>query len=173
MRIYNKIFKHHNREARILALACLLFGGLFYGSSNLDAFPMPLILQVIGLALIIYSVFLATTYLLREYRVEISENDTNTDASEKDYDLMVFEQKGKRSSKTCHIALHSIRSVKIVTKESLKATRHEKLDGFRYIYDSRFLWSERIEIVADTGDYQSVIYLAADQELYKLLNENI
>ena len=75
MRLYDKTFKHQNREAKIIALASLLFGGLFYGFGNSRLFPMPVLFQAAGLSLIVYSVFVATAYLLKEYRVSIEKND--------------------------------------------------------------------------------------------------
>lgn len=172
MRLYDKTFKHQNREAKIIALTSLLFGGLFYGFGNSRLFPMPVLFQAAGLSLIVYSVFVATAYLLKEYRVSLEKNDKKEGEIKELYDLIVYERKGKREPKVCHIGLNTIKSVKIVTKESLKASKKEKLDGFRYIYDNRFLWKERIEIVAKTGDYTSVIYLSVDPSLLQLLIEN-
>ena len=169
MTVYNKNFKHQNREAKIIALACLLFGGLFCGFGNSKALPMPLIWQLVGLSLIVCSVFIATTYLLREYRVSIATNDDNDDETDKSLDLIVYERKGKREPKVCHIALNTVKSVRIVTKDSFKK---RSTSDFIYVYDNRFLWKERIEIVAETGDYTSSIYLAFDQSLLYTLNQN-
>ena len=173
MWLYNKTFAHQNREGKITALASLLFGGLFYGFGCSDMLPVPVIFQLVGVCLIVCSVFIASRYLLREYKVAIIKNDSDNDDARDTYDLVVCERKGKREPKVCHIGLNTIKSVKIVTKESLKAQRKEKLDGFRYIYDTRFIWNERIEITAMTGDYYSIIYLAYDDALSKVLNENI
>ena len=173
MWLYNKTFIHQNREAKITALACLLFGGLFYGFGNTDIFPMPVIFQLVGVTLIACSVYLATAYILKQYSVSISKND-NPDGNEDElYDLIVRERKGKREPKVCHIGLDTIVSVKVVTKTALKKTKSDKLDGFRYIYDTRYAWKERIEVTARTGDYQSVIYLSYDDELFRILSENI
>ncbi len=173
MWIYNKTFTHQNREAKIAALACLLFGGLFYGFGNTDIFPIPVIFQLVGVILIVCSVYLATAYILKQYSVSISRNDNNDGDAGELYDLIVRERKGKREPKVCHIGLDTIISVKVVTKNSLKKTKNEKLDGFRYIYDTKYAWKERIEITALTGDYQSVIYLSYDDELFRALSESI
>ena len=77
--------------------------------------------------------------------------------------------KGKREPKVCHIALNTVKSVRIVTKDSFKK---RSTSDFIYVYDNRFLWKERIEIVAETGDYTSSIYLAFDQSLLYTLNQN-
>ena len=172
MWLYNKTFIHQNREAKITALACLLFGGLFYGFGNSDIFPMPVILQLIGVILIVCSVYLATAYILKQYSVSILKNDNSDGSTSELYDLIVRERKGKREPKVCHIGLDTIISVKVVTKNSLKKTKNEKLDGFRYIYDTKYTWKERIEIIAQTGDYQSAIYLSYDDELFRVLIEN-
>ena len=173
MWLYNKTFAHQNREGKITALACLLFGGLFYGFGCSDMFPAPVIFQLVGVCLIVYSVFIASTYLLREYKVSIIKNDSDNDDVTDTYDLIVYERKGKREPKVCHIGLNTIKSVKIVTKKSLRAHKKETPDGFRYIYDTRFIWRERIEITAKTGDYYSIIYLSYDDALLNVLNENI
>ena len=172
MWLYNKTFTHQNREAKITALACLLFGGLFYGFGNTDIFPMPVIFQLVGVIMIVCSVYIATAYILKQYSVAITRNDNSDDNACELYDLIVRERKGKREPKVCHIGLDTIISVKTVTKNSLKKTKNEKLDGFRYIYDTRYVWKERIEITAQTGDYQSVIYLSYDEELFRVLSEN-
>ena len=169
MWLYNKTFIHQNREAKISALACLLFGGLFYGFGNTDIFPMPVIFQLVGVILIVCAVYLATAYILKQYSVSISKND-NCDGSMCElYDLIVRERKGKREPKVCHIALNTVKSVRIVTKDSFKK---RSTSDFIYLYDNRFLWKERIEIVAETGDYTSSIYLAFDQSLLYTLNQN-
>ena len=171
MWLYNKTFTHQNREAKIAALACLLFGGLFYGFGNTKIFPAPVIFQLVGVILIVCSVYLATAYILKQYSVSISKNDTRDGEVGELYDLIVRERKGKREPKVCHIGLDTIISVKVVTKNSLKKTKSEKLDGFRFIYDTRYAWKERIEITAQTGDYQSEIYLSYDDELFRVLCE--
>lgn len=172
MWLYNKTFIHQNREAKITALACLLFGGMFYGFGNIDIFPTPIAFQLVGVMLIVWSVYLATAYILKQYSVSISKNDNRDGSVSALYDLIVRERKGKREPKVCHIGLDTIASVRVVTKKDLKKAKSDKLDGFRYIYDTKYTWKERIEITAITGDYQSVIYLSYDSELYKVLNEN-
>ena len=173
MWLYNKTFIHQNREAKITALACLLFGGLFYGFGNTDIFPAPVIFQLVGVILIVCSVYLATAYILKQYSVSISKNDNRDGNTCELYDLIVRERKGKREPKVCHIELDTIISVKIVTKKDLKKTKSEKLNGFRYIYDTKYAWKERIEITALTGDYQSVIYLSYDDKLFEILSESV
>ena len=171
MWLYNKTFTHQNREAKITALGCLLFGGLFYGFGNSDIFPAPAIFQLVGVALIVCSVYLATAYILKQYSVSISKNDNVDGDTCELYDLIVRERKGKREPKVCHIGLDTIISVKIVTKNDFKKSRNKKIDGFIYVYDTKSTWKERIEITALTGDYQSVIYLSYDNELLNILRE--
>ena len=173
MWLYNKTFTHQNREAKIIALACLLFGGLFYGFGNTDIFPIPVIFQLVGVILIVCSVYLATAYVLKQYSVSISKNDNRDGNACELYDLIVRERKGKREPKVCHIGLDTIVSVKVVTKNSLKKAKNEHLNGFRFIYDTRYAWKERIEITALTGDYESVIYLSYDDALFRVLSENV
>ena len=172
MYLYNKDFIHQNRDAKIIALACLLFGALFYGFGNSDLFPMPIIFQLVGVLLIVWSVYIATRFLLRQYRVAIVKREDTDGEDDAEYDLIVYEKKGKREPKVCHIGLDSISSVRAVTKESAKTDKKDKSDGLRFVYDTRFIYKERIEIVADTGDYRSVIYLAYDEQLMQALTEN-
>lgn len=173
MQLYNKTFTHQNREAKITALACLLFGGLFYGLGNVDIFPVPVIFQLVGVILIVCAVYIATAYILKQYSVSISKNDNSDGSTRELYDLIVRERKGKREPKICHIGLDTIISIKRVTKNSLKNAKNEKIDGFIYIYDTRYAWKERIEITAATGDYQSVIYLSNDDDLFRILSETL
>ena len=173
MYLYNKDFIHQNRDAKIIALACLLFGALFYGFGNSRLFPMPLIFQLVGVLLIVWSVYIATRFLLRQYRVAIVKREDIDGEDDAQYDIIVYEKKGKREPKVCHIGLDSIESVMVVSRESAKTGKKENSDGFRFIYDTRFTYKERIEIVANTGDYRSVIYLAYDKELMDALLRNI
>ena len=156
----------------MIALACLLFGALFYGFGNSGLFPMPVIFQLVGVLLIVWSVYIATRFLLRQYRVVIVKRDDSDGENDDQYDLIVYEKKGKREPKVCHIGLDSIVSVRLVTRESAKSNKKDKSDGLRFVYDTRFIYKERIEVVADTGDYRSVIYLAYDEKLMKALSEN-
>lgn len=172
MNRYSKTFTHQNREAKIIALACLLFGALFYGFGNSSQIPMPIIFQLVGVALIVWSVYMATRFLLKQYAVAVVEDQAADDTAPHRFDLIVYERKGKREPKVCHISLSSITTITVISKESYKTEQKEKIDGFRYIYDTNFAWKKRIKIIADTGDYQSMIYLSYDEGLFKILSEN-
>lgn len=167
MYLYSKTFIHHNKEAKLIALACLLFGGLFFAVGNANLLPMPAIAQLLGFALIATAVYIAAAFLLRQYTVAVIKNNREEGSVKELYDLTVSERKGKKLIKVCHIGLNNIISVDVVTKENKKEKKKQNSDAYRFTYDTKFLWKRRIEIVAETGDYKSLVYLSFDDELLR------
>ena len=178
MFLYSKTFIHKNSAGKLIALISLLLGGIAFalGSSEFIAFPV--IAQAIGVILIATAVYIASSFLLRQYTVSIEKNAREEGDIKELYDLTVKEQKGKKLQTVCRIGLSNIVSVNIYDASIKKERRDEKeswrahSDSLRYIYDTRFKTGRRIVVLCDVGDHKSTIYLCYDEELYKALSEN-
>ena len=173
MYLYSKTFIHKNKEAKIIALACLLFGGLIFAAAGAGVLPIPAISELIGLILIVVAIYIASCYLLRQYTVSVELNKKDEDNMRDAYDLIVRERKGKKLIKVCHIGLENMISLEIVDKKAKKDDKKQIKDAYRYIYDTELFSKKRISLLCETGGYKSLIYLSFDDELFGILRENI
>ena len=179
MYLYSKTFIHKNRAGKIIALISLLLGGVAFALGNVKFIPFPAITQRIGIILLVTAIYIAVRFLLLQYTVCVGKNNREEGATKDLYDLVIKEQRGKRYRKVCHVELNNIISVEKYNNADKADRRKEEKStkecgyNFRYIYDSRFKAGERLVIRCQTGDYISVIYLCFDEELYRVLSENI
>ncbi|MBR2850283.1 MAG: hypothetical protein IKB84_04535 [Clostridia bacterium] len=178
MDLYSKTFIHKNRSGKIVALLSLLLGGVAFALGNIDFVALPVIAQAVGVILLVNAVYIATSFLLRQYSVSIERNNADEGDVKDRYDLIIREQKGKRLQKVCHIGLCNIISVEQYNNADKSSRREEKAHtkelgyDYRYIYDTRFKAGQRMVMRASTGGFVSAVYLCFDEELYRILREH-
>lgn len=179
MFLYSKAFIHKNRAGKAIALISLLLGGIALALGNVAFIAFPAIAQTVGIILLTTAIYIAACFLLRQYSVSIDKNSCEEGEVKDQFDLVIKEQKGKRYQKVCHVGLNNILSVEQYNNASKDERRMEKKrskergDNYRYIYDTRFKTGQRIVIRCQTGEYISAVYLCFDEELYRILRENI
>lgn len=144
--MYKKTLKSENRNAKLI-MWLLFCGGvflfLFAGNNKL---PYPAIAQSAAIIMICAAIYIATAYILKEYTVEVSLPDNaGTDTSVKP-DFIIYEQKGRRKIKVCHIKISDIVTLQKYTHINKKEINRLQKGMFIYKYNSVFLQSEFISI---------------------------
>jgi hypothetical protein len=175
MYIYQKKIQPKNTAAKITAALCLISGGALLILANANLIAIPILAQLLGLSFIIAAVYIATSYLLREYTYSLQAN--NRDGDDLDitelYDFIVCEGKGKKSVKVCHIELKDVTSVRKITHEDKQneEQKNEQKNAKRFVYNTQFASSQKIEILASiSGENYSVI-VTYDEELFSVLEK--
>ena len=161
--MYKKTLKTPNRNAKLimwLLFVCGVFLFLFAGNGKL---PYPAIAQSAAIIMICAAIYIATSYILKEYTVEVCMPDnagTNTAVKP---DFIIYEQTGRRRVKRCHISLSDVTSVQKYTHINKKEVNRSQKGMFIYKYNSSFLQSEFISI-ATNNDF--VVLITYDEGLF-------
>ena len=161
--MYKKTLKHENRNAKLimwLTFVCGIFLFFFAGNGKL---PYPAVAQTFAIIMVCASIYIATSYILKEYSVEVCLPDNaGTDISVKP-DFIVYEQKGRRVIKVCHISLSDVTTMQKYTHINKKEVNRSQKGMFIYKYNSSFLQSEFISI---TTKDDFVVLITYDEGLF-------
>ena len=161
--MYKKTLKHENKNAKLimwLSFVCGIFLFFFAGNGKL---PYPAIAQTFAIIMICISVYIATSYILKEYTVEVCLPDRAlTDVCVKP-DLIIYEQKGQKKVKRCHISLSDVTTMQKYTHINKKEVNRSQKGMFIYKYNSSFLQSEFISI---TTKDDIAILITYDESLF-------
>lgn len=159
--MFKKTVIYKNTAAKISALLCLISGVALFLLAGNGYVAIPALAQVLSIALIAASIYIATVFLLRVYTYSIEPNThiVADDDLSAQYDFIITDEKGKRSIKVCHIEMTDVISLKVITPESRKQISEERKAMKRYTYDTRFAASKQLEVRAriDGEDYSVII----------------
>lgn len=174
MHLYKKTAKPKNTAGRITALLCLLSGAaLFILAGNLPDF-FPSLIQVAGVILIGISIFIASSYLLREYTFSIAPgrdfSNEESDYSEK-FDFIITEKKNNRDIKVCHFGMDDVTLVRVVDPKNKKAVSAERKNMKSYTYNTEFAASRHIEVRAQLDGEEFSILVTYDEELLRVFGD--
>ena len=160
--MYKKTLKTPNKNAKII-MATLFFGGVFFFLFSKDNLPYPAIAQTISIIMICAAIYIATSYTLKEYTVEVALPDNAGLNTPVKPDLIIYEQKGKIAVKRCHISLSDVTALQKYTPENKKEINLSQKGMFIYKYNSAFLQSEFISI---TTQNDFAILVTYDEGLF-------
>lgn len=161
--MYKKTLKTPNNNAKLimtLLFVCGVFLFLFAGNGKL---PYPAFAQTVSIVLIGLAIYIAASYVLKEYTVEVFFNDGDADKPDKKPDFAIYEQKGKRRVTVCWLSLSDIVVVEKVNKDNMKDVKERTKRMKRFKYNTFFCQAEFIHVV--TKDDISVI-CTFDEGLY-------
>ncbi|MBE6684607.1 MAG: hypothetical protein E7592_03010 [Ruminococcaceae bacterium] len=173
MYIYQKKIQPKNISAKITSALCLVCGAALLILAQAGYIAIPILAQLLGLVLWVAAVYIASAYLLRDYTYsvqansKVGENDTLSEI----YDFIVYENKGKKSVKVCHIELKDITLVRKITPESKKNSTNEQKNIKRFVYNTQFAASQKIEILANISSEDYSVTVTYDEELLSVLQK--
>ena len=169
--MFKKVIKHKNTSAKVTSLLCLICGAALFILSGNGYVAYPAAAQLISIALIAASIYVAAAYLLREYTYAIEPNThvVDDDDLSAQYDLIVTEAKGKRQVKVCHIELSEITGVRVIDPNNRKQVQSERKNKKRYTYDKCFAANRQIEILSTIDGEDYSIILSYDEEFFDAL----
>lgn len=168
--MYENTPKLRNKAAKLTALLCLLSGAALFMLSTADLISLPWLAQISGIILITAAIYIASVHLLRQYTFIIERsNIENHDG----YDFVISEKKNNRDVTVCRLGTDEIISVRVVTSQNKRAVEKERKNMSRYMYDTRFAPSRQIEIVSIYDEQKLSILITYDDELLKILQNNI
>ena len=168
MYLYEKTIKPQNRAAKVIALICLICGAAVFITA--DAFMQAgvAIIQLVGVGLIVSSIYIASAYLLRQYTFSIEYNKQNGSTRET-HDFIVKELRYGKNTKVCHFKMTDITSVHIIDGENKKQKIKERKGKLRYTYNTEFAPQKSIEISASLDDEDYSIIVTYDENLFRTL----
>ena len=170
---YKKVIKHKNTAGKITALLCLICGGFLFIMASGNMILFPAVAQTLGFVLIAASIYIAVSFLLREYTYSIDVNssfsDDNKEYSEK-YSFRITEAKGKRNIKVVDVQMNEIVDYRIVDPSNRKQVRAERKNMKRFTYDTCFAPNRQIEVIAEIDDESYSIIVSFDEELLAALD---
>ena len=171
MYIYQKKIHPKNTAAKITSALCLLCGAALLILAQSGYIAIPILAQLLGLVLLIASIYIASSYLLRNYTYSVQTNNREGDdlTLAELYDFVVYENKGKKSIKVCHIEMQDVTNIVKITSESKKDG--EIKDAKRFIYNTQFAANQKIEILANISGEDYSITVTYDEELFSVLQK--
>lgn len=171
MYIYQKKIHPKNTAAKITSALCLFCGAALLILAQSGYIAIPILAQLLGLVLLIASIYIASSYLLRNYTYSVQANNREGDnlTLSEMYDFVVYENKGKRSVKVCHVEMRDVTNIIKITPESKK--NGENKDVKRFIYNTQFAANQKIEILARISGEDYSITVTYDEELFSVLQK--
>lgn len=171
--MFKKVIKHRNTSAKVSALLCLVCGASLFILAGNGFVVYPAAAQLISIALIAASIYIASAYLLREYTYAIEPNThvVDDDDLSAQYDLIITEAKGKKQVKVCHIEMSEITGVRVIDPNNRKQIQSERKDKKRYTYDTCFAASRQIEILSTIDGEDYSIIVSYDEEFLQSLSK--
>ena len=166
--MYKKTLKHQNRNAKLimwLLFVCGIFLFLFAGNGKL---PYPAIAQTISVIMICIAVYIAVAFVLREFTVDVFFSDNALSNEHIKPDFAIYEQKGAKRIKVCHISLSDVKILEKITPENKAIYKEHSKGAEKYKYNTAFLQAEFIHIL--THDNISLL-ITYDEGLYIELNK--
>ncbi len=185
MDLYNKRFKPKNRAGKTVALVCYFGGGALFLLSGSSYIKYAAWIQLAAIVLFCAAIYVTAIYLLREYTVAVEPRrgkgyeDEDEDLPPADpravRDLLVYEHRGKRTLKVCHLSMAELTGVTVVNKENRKQVKAGRKDKKlrKYTYDSEFLPPMQLEVRAIYEDEEFSLLLPYDRELEVILTRGI
>lgn len=168
--MYKKTLKHQNRNAKLimwLLFVCGVFLFLFAGNGKL---PYPAVAQSAAIVMICAAIFIATEYILKEYTIEVCLPDNaGVDVTLKP-DLIIYEQKGKKRVKVCHISLSDIKILEKITPKNKEIYKQHSKGAQKYKYNTAFLQADFIHILTHDNISLLVTY---DESLFLELQKYV
>lgn len=166
--MYKKTLKHQNRNAKLimwLLFICGIFLFLFAGNGKL---PYPAIAQSAAIIMICIAVYIALSFVLKEFTVEVFFPDSALSDEHIKPDFAICEQRGAKKIKVCHISLSDVKILEKITPENKAVYKEHSKGAERYKYNTAFCQSEFIHIL--TRDNISLL-ITYDEGLYIELNK--
>ena len=171
MYIYQKKIQPKNTAAKITSALCLLCGAALLILAQAGYIAIPILAQLLGIILWVASIYIASSYLLRNYTYSVEINSrarSNLTLSEL-YDFVVYENKGKKSVKVCHVEMRDVTNIIKTTPESKKNGKNK--DVKRFIYNTQFAANQKIEILAKISGEDYSIIVTYDEDLLSVLHK--
>ncbi|MBQ7829632.1 MAG: hypothetical protein IJ345_05115 [Clostridia bacterium] len=171
MYIYQKKIHPKNIAAKVTSALCLFCGAALLILAQAGYIAIPILAQLLGLILWIAAVYIASSYLLRNYTysVQINSRDGDNLTLSEQYDFVVYENKGKKIVKVCHVEMRDVTNIIKITPESKKTA--ENKDTKRFIYNTQFAANQKIEILARISGEDYSITVTYDEELFSVLQK--
>lgn len=169
--MFKKTVIHKNTAAKISALACLILGAALFILSGSGLVAIPALGQLISILLIGASIYIGASFLLRVYTYSIEPNIHITDDDDKrgQFDFIIYDEKGKKNIKVCHVEMSDVCFIRVITSENKKQVGEERKGMKRYTYDTRFAANRQIEVRAKIEDEDYSIIVTYDEELLAAL----
>ncbi|MBE6646000.1 MAG: hypothetical protein E7612_11640 [Ruminococcaceae bacterium] len=171
MYIYQKKIQPKNIAAKITSALCLICGAVLLILAQSGYIAIPILAQLFGLSLWVASIYIASSYLLRNYTYSVQANNRkgeNFNLSET-YDFVVYENRGKKSIKVCHIELKDVTLIREITPENKKDSSNERKNIKRFVYNTQFAASQKIEILANISGEDYSVTVTYDEKLFSVL----
>ncbi|MBR4032524.1 MAG: hypothetical protein IKJ07_07310 [Clostridia bacterium] len=171
MYIYKKKIQPKNTAAKITSALCLLCGAALLILAQAGYIAIPILAQMLGIILWVASIYIASSYLLRNYTYSVQINSIEDDdlTLAERYDLVIYENRGKKSVKVCHVEMRDVTNIIKTTPESKK--NGENKDVKRFIYNTQFAANQKIEILARISGEDYSITVTYDEELFSVLQK--
>ena len=173
MYIYQKRIQPKNTAAKITSALCLACGAILLIFAQSGYIALPILAQISGLALWVASIYIALSYLLRDYTylIEIHDREEEYYKLSEIYDFVVYENKGKKSVKVCHIELKDVTLVREITPENKKDSPTDIKNFKRFVYNTQFAAGRKIEIQARISGEDYSVTVTYDEELFSILKK--
>ena len=171
--MFKKVIKHKNTPAKISALLCLVCGAALFFMAGNGVIAIPALAQALSIILIVAAIYIAASYLLREYTYSI-EADLHSDEDDESlerYGFIITEAKGKKQVKVCHLNMTDITEVRVIDPKNRKIVRSERKNMKRYTYDTKFAASTQIEVRANIDDEDYSIIISFDNDTLNALKK--
>ena len=171
--MFKKTVIHKNTAAKISALTCLILGAALFILSGRGLVAIPALAQTISILLIGAAIYIGAAFLLRVYTYSIEPNIHITDDEDKrgQFDFIIYDEKGRKSIKVCHVEMSDVSFVRIITPENKKQVTDERKNMKRYTYDTRFAANRQLEVRAKISDEDYSIIVTYDEELLAALEK--
>ena len=171
--MYKKTVIHKNTAAKITALSCLILGGALFILSGNGFVAIPALGQLISILLIGVSIYVGAAFLLRVYTYSIEPNIhiTEDDDRRSQFDFIIYDEKGKKRIKVCHVEMTDVIFVRVITPENKKKVGEERKNMKRYTYDTKFAAGRQIEVMANIENEDYSIIVTYDEELLEAFKE--
>lgn len=149
--MYKKTLKNANRNAKLI-MWLLFAGGVFlFLFAGREGFPYPAFAQTVSIVMLGLAIYIASSYVLKEYTVEVFFPTGEGADLSKSPDFAIYEQRGKRRITVCLISLSEVEYIEILTDENKKEIKEKVKSMKRYRYNTFFCQTKFIHIVTRDG----------------------
>lgn len=169
--MYKNTPKIKNKAGKITALTLLICGAALFVLSNYNLIYPVWLAQAVGIILIAIAIYIASAFLLRQFTFAIEES--NNDSSAANYEFVISERRSNRDTTVCRIGLDEIILAREITPQNKKAVMQERKGMEKFTYDNQFAPTRQIEIVAVIDGEKISVITTFDEQLLKILKENI
>lgn len=145
--MYKKTLKTENRNAKLimwLLFVCGIFLFFFAGNGKL---PYPSIAQSAAIIMICIAIYIAVSFVLKEFTVDVFFPDNALADEHIKPDFAIYEQRGAKKIKVCHISLSDVKIFEKITPENKELYKQHAKGAQKYKYNTAFLQAEFIHIL--------------------------